>query len=1311
MNLRFLCFGIFGFILGILLLAVLVLVLVQSEVARTFLADRISRALSTAPHRQVSLERVEGFLPFEIRVKQLNVSDSKGCWLLAEGIVLRWSPSALPAATIRIPELSASRIIVHRLPDDSGPPTPGKQSPPSQLLGGVPAFALESLSVPVLTLDEGVTGHAADFAIEGNLSRRKSTAGLNGTLSIRRIDGGPETRVDILAGITGDLTGLSIQASLTESPNGFFAHIAGLAGAGSLNLRVDGSGPLPDWRGSLHLGADRLGSLQGGLRIRGDETTVFEVDAGIHPDPHLVSSTLPLLMGSETSLELTISKGSSELIVLDRGRLVAETLAIDATGQLNLGTMETSVRSGLHVEDLRSLTPLLGREVSGRAAFLLSLESADGLKKLKGTLHGEIADLGGLPDYLAPAMGPRARMDGRFFTEDSGLLQLPSLQVMGDGFFMEAKGWFNMRTTDAGARMEVSVPDVGVLSKTIGKSMAGSVQMTAELEMLGAEWKYRADFSGRELTVDRGRFPILKGRLNGMGITGSWGGDFSLEANEPKEKLALKGAYELRKDVARLSDLNFTAPGSSLQGSLSYNFSDSFILGEIDGRFTDLAALGRFAGMSLRGRGELRGKFSRLKDRQHIEISIQGKSIGTPWGDAVEAALTADLVDPARQPSGRADLSLRQFKTGGLDIHSLSIKSSANGKDFGFSASAQGKAKMPFTMEMEGSLAWAVEETRLRMNSLKGRVGGRRVQLDRPLLISRSTEETILTTLVLRFGEARLEGDGTLAGERVTVNARLVELPLGMLSEMGIGDMQGKANGTLSIEGNPSSPRGEFRLNLSDVRTGVPEFKNVPPASISLQVAFARNIADARFEVGGVFLKPAKARVSLPVQFSLQPVAFEIPRERGLEGNVELEADLQSLMSLYPQEEHKLMGTIAADLNVRGSLASPDFGGSISMSGGRYENWTNGTVLDAVSLRMSGRGKRLEIEEFRATDGEKGRMEGTGWIQLEGDGRLPLDLSITVADATLLRREDLSGSVTGNVALSGSLMDMVVAGQLRSGPSEFNLVKRPPPAVSKLHVIEINKPGGHQDGPSRRSSGTLGRMVFGLALDVPRRFHVRGGGLESEWSGSLKVSGDSAAPSLSGNFDCIRGHFDFLDKRFKIVRGIIELDGAHPPSPKLDLVAEAKGKEILARIRITGSASSPKIALESDPQMPQDEILSNLLFGRSLSSINPMQAVRLAQAVRSLSGNGGGLGIMDQARKLLGVDQIGFRESQEKESKGAFGIGKYITDDIYVDVQKDFGGSAGKATVDVELTPNISVQGQAGTDASTGIGLNWKHDY
>jgi translocation and assembly module TamB len=84
---------------------------------------------------------------------------------------------------------------------------------------------------------------------------------------------------------------------------------------------------------------------------------------------------------------------------------------------------------------------------------------------------------------------------------------------------------------------------------------------------------------------------------------------------------------------------------------------------------------------------------------------------------------------------------------------------------------------------------------------------------------------------------------------------------------------------------------------------------------------------------------------------------------------------------------------------------------------------------------------------------------------------------------------------------------------------------------------------------------------------------------------------------------------------------------------------------------------------------------------------------------------------MDRTRRLMGVDELNIKQSDDKNAETAVSVGKYMSDNIYVEVEKGLGANTGKASVEIELTPHISVETDVGANGESGVGVNWKWDY
>ena len=185
---------------------------------------------------------------------------------------------------------------------------------------------------------------------------------------------------------------------------------------------------------------------------------------------------------------------------------------------------------------------------------------------------------------------------------------------------------------------------------------------------------------------------------------------------------------------------------------------------------------------------------------------------------------------------------------------------------------------------------------------------------------------------------------------------------------------------------------------------------------------------------------------------------------------------------------------------------------------------------------------------------------------------------------------------------------------------------------------------------------------------------MTGLGLDSEWSADLNVTGSLDAPRILGRADVVRGAYEFAGKRFELTRGVIRFQGAFPPDPVLDIVANANIQSLNATVLVTGTGQKPIIAFTSIPALPQDELLSRLLFGTSITNLSAPEALQLASAVASLRG-GNGLDPINAVRKAIGLDRLRFVAADASVgNKTAIAVGKYVTRRTYVELITDGQG-------------------------------------
>jgi translocation and assembly module TamB len=288
-----------------------------------------------------------------------------------------------------------------------------------------------------------------------------------------------------------------------------------------------------------------------------------------------------------------------------------------------------------------------------------------------------------------------------------------------------------------------------------------------------------------------------------------------------------------------------------------------------------------------------------------------------------------------------------------------------------------------------------------------------------------------------------------------------------------------------------------------------------------------------------------------------------------------------------------------------------------------------------------------------------------------------------------------------------------IAGDLRLGPTEIRIPETL--SGSAGSVPEITHVGDSPAAARTRANAGITPpgaargaqappYTLDLAVRAPNRIFLRGRGLDAELGGALRLGGTTRDPVPTGQFDLIRGRLDILGKRLTLTEGFARLQGGLDPQIGLTATTTSAGTDIA--VILEGAASAPDLRLSASPDMPEDEILARLLFGRGLDRISPLQAAQLAAAVATLAGRGGD-GIVGNLRQSFGLADLDV--TTDPEGGTAVRAGRYISENVYSDVTVSKGRT--ELRLNLDLGPGVTARGSAASDGETGIGLFFERDY
>ncbi len=507
-------------------------------------------------------------------------------------------------------------------------------------------------------------------------------------------------------------------------------------------------------------------------------------------------------------------------------------------------------------------------------------------------------------------------------------------------------------------------------------------------------------------------------------------------------------------------------------------------------------------------------------------------------------------------------------------------------------------------------------------------------------------------------------------------------------------ELQGQASGTLS-----SSDGGlTFRARLRDTARVVPGLSG--PLSVSGDAA---QVESGDWQIDMLADGPAATRAVVNGRVASGTSNAQL----SISGTAPL-----ALANPFIQPRN-LAGLASFELALNGPLALSSLSGTVTAGDGRLSAPTLGLALTNIVAN-------IQVGSSRAIVDMTSQLSSGGRVALSGPITLtpPYQgaLHVVARDLLLVEPDLYETRADGEISINGPLTGSAsIQGAFDLRETELKVPETgfgPNGALPGLQ--HINEPADVRATRQRagfiqseQRDGISGGAVYPLDLQIraPSKIFVRGRGLDAELGGQLSLRGTSRNLIPTGRFELVRGRLDILGKRLTLEEGFAQLQGNF--SPFLRLVAATDAGDVNIRIVLEGEASNPDIKFLSEPELPQDEVLSRLLFGRAITEISPLQAAQLASAVATLAGRGG-VAIIGQLRENFGLDD--FDITTDEDGTTGLRAGKYLSDNVYTDVTIGSDGTS-EINLNLDVSPSVTVRGSVGSDGNTGLGVFFERDY
>ncbi len=762
------------------------------------------------------------------------------------------------------------------------------------------------------------------------------------------------------------------------------------------------------------------------------------------------------------------------------------------------------------------------------------------------------------------------------FSGDLTKIYLPQFKLAaGQG---KAEGHLNLQFADGIAwdtALDLSAINPAYWVAELPGTLAGPLRSQGEMKNQQLKLNANLDLKGRL----RGQPAVLQAKADGAG-----------------EQWTL-GVLDIR-----LGDNRINGSGSLQQK----------IAGQLEIKMPRLGQLWPELRGQLNGRLDLAGT---LKAPQG-KLDLAGQQLAFAENRLQNLKLDATL-DGAQK--AQVDLKGSGIQLGDTQLGTLTLAGQGDIKKQKLQLDLQGPL-LKLALGLDGALDQGNWRGRLASGDVQ--TGGQDWKLQNPARLERLANGT------LNFGaHCWASGDASLCGEdqRLMPDPKLryhlKRFPLDSLAQWLPKDFawKGMLNADVQLDLPASGPQGQIMLDASGGTLRVKEkdqWLDFPYQALKLNTRLTPRRIDTQLQFDGGKLG------ELMLQAQINP----LPKSKPLSGDFRLSGlDLSVARPFVPMVE-KLSGSLNGSGRLSGGLLAPQVNGNVQLSGGEV----SGSELP-ISLEDLQLSAQIAGESVQLNGGWKSGKAGQGSINgnIAWGRALLVDLSLKGTQLPVTVEPYAALEVAPDLKISLQDERLAIAGKVLIPKGQITVRELPP---STVKVSDDTVIVGQQTDDGKKPMA----MAMNIDVEVGQdKLAFSGFGLTANLQGHVHI-GDNM--DTRGELWLNDGRYRAYGQRLTVRRARLLFAGPID-QPYLDIEAVRQTDDVIAGIRLSGSAEQPATQIFSEPAMSQEQALSYLVLGRPLTSTGEDNNM-LAQAAL-------GLGLMGSSELTGGIAKnLGIQDFQ-----------------------------------------------------------------
>ncbi|PMU93706.1 MULTISPECIES: translocation/assembly module TamB domain-containing protein [Pseudomonas] len=794
------------------------------------------------------------------------------------------------------------------------------------------------------------------------------------------------------------------------------------------------------------------------------------------------------------------------------------------------------------------------------------------------TFNGEISYKDG--NYLGNLKADLDGPAGKFnvvtpFSGDLKQVFLPELKLTaGQG---KAEGHLNLQFADGLAwdtALDLSALNPAYWVAELPGTLAGPLRSKGEFK--NQQLKLSADLG-------------LKGRLRGQPAV------LAAKAEGAGEQWTLANL-----DI-RLGDNRINGSGS-LQQRLA---------GQIDIKLTRLAQLWPQLRGQVNGRLDVAGS---LKAPQG-KLDLKGQQLAFADNRLQSLSLDATLDNAQR---AKIDLKGSGIQSGDSQVGTLTASAQGDVRQQKVQLDLAGPL-VKLALALDGNLDQGNWRGRLASGDVQA--GGQDWKLQAPAKIERLADGRLtFAAHCWVAGPASLCAEDQRLMPEPKLRYHLKQFPIDSLAAWLPKDFawQGTLNADVQLDLPASGPKGVIAVDASGGTLRVKDkhqWLDFPYDTLQLDATLNPKRIDTQLNFQGGKLG------ELRLQAQINPLAKNKP----ITGTFSLTGlDLTVARPFVPMVE-KLNGKLNGNGRISGGLLAPLVNGSMNLVGGEISGAELPISLEGLNVQALIAGESVQLDgRWHSGKAGQGSLKG----HIDWGRALAVDLSLQGAHLPVTVEPYAVLEVAPDLKISLKNDKLAIAGKVQIPRGDITVRELPPSTVKVSDDTVIVGSQTEEGKPP---------MAMAMDIDVAvgeDQLNFSGFGLTAKVQGHVHI-GDNL--DTRGELWLNDGRYRAYGQKLDVRRARLLFAGPLD-QPYLDIEAIRKTGDVVAGIRLSGSAEQPTTQIFSEPAMSQEQALSYLVLGRPLSTTGEDNNM-LAQAALGL-GLMGSAGVTSDIAKDLGIQDF-----------------------------------------------------------------------